>query len=118
MPPLPKIDLNVGQEYSVEIYPGKEVVTAKYTGEAELEGFGDRHLFISEGKDKSYVYLDDWWLIKKEDGTLSYIRASSFSITRTNKDKINKLLNSENIHNRDLGSRVLRFLEGFVGKIE
>ena len=110
---LEKVELIIGQEYSVELYPKDDIVKAKYVGEDKLEGFGDQHLFVSEGENKSYVAMSNHWLRKKDDGTLTYISVSSASTSRITKEGLRKLLDSKNKHDRNLGSRISKFLEIF-----
>lgn len=112
------IQLNVGEEYSIELYPKDEVVKAKYIGPGELEGIGDQHLFIFEGKDKSYIAMNDYWLRKKDDGILTYAPISSFSTLRINKNELGGLLDSENVHDKNFGLRIIRFLDSFGEKFD
>jgi hypothetical protein len=107
------IQLSIGEEYQVQLYPKKEIVRARYMGKAELKGFGDRFLFISEDKEKSYITMRSNWLIKKEDGTLSYTSVSSASISKITKKGLRDLLDSEDKINRDFGMRISNFLENF-----
>ena len=110
--------LSAGEEYSIELYPKDEVVKAKYIGQGKLEGFGNQHLFISEGKDKNYIAMNDYWLRKKDDGILTYAPISSFSTLRINKSGLGEMLDSENVHYKNLGLRIIRFLENFGEKFD
>jgi hypothetical protein len=113
-----KVELIKGQEYSVEIYPTDTVVKAKYLGKNKLEGFGDRHLFISgEGREKGYIAMDNHWLEKNENGIITYTSLSSAPVLKINKENLKKKLNSENIHDKDFGLRILKFLESFGEQI-
>ena len=96
-----KIELNTGQEYSVQIYPTETVINARYAGENELEGFGNNHLFISE---KYYILASNHWLRKKEDGTITYNQFSSAPIEAVSKKD-------------SLDSRLSKFLETFGERI-
>ena len=62
--------------------------------------------------------MDDYWLTKRDDGTITYNTHSSFGTMNTNKEKIKEMLNSKNEPDRDIGLRIVKFLESFGEKFD
>ena len=70
-------ELVIGKKYSIELYPADKKIKAVYKGKGILEGFGERHLFVHGERNKSYVMMDNHWLIEMPYGTLTYNSVSS-----------------------------------------
>lgn len=103
-------ELIIGNKYSIELYPADKKIKVVYKGKGILEGFGERHLFVHGEKNKSYIAMDNHWLIKTEDGTLTYNSVSLAPVERFNKTTIREKLLSENPHDAKLGLRLSKFL--------
>ena len=82
----PKPKLQVEQRYTVELYPGKVRLNAKYLGEVD-----GNHIFVNESNQrKEYVFVNNHWMIEQE-GVITHNKLSSFSIRVVN-ENIGRLL--------------------------
>jgi len=75
--------LEIDNKYTIRLYPKNKTVRANYLGLVE-----QTHVF--ENND-SYVLVDDHWITEK-NRLISYISASSFSISSGDKKDLPKML--------------------------
>ena len=78
----PKPKLQVEQRYTVELYPGKVRLNAKYLGEVD-----GNHIFVIESNQrKEYVFVNNHWMFEKERG-LTYNKTFFFCHTVVNENR-------------------------------
>ncbi|MFA5173774.1 MAG: hypothetical protein WC438_01180 [Candidatus Pacearchaeota archaeon] len=81
-----KINLEVGKEYKIKLYPTDETANAAYIGNGEAKNYCSYHVFkYSNG----YIFVNNQW-IKQEEDVITHQPISSFSILRVPKDVMKK----------------------------